>query len=136
MLGVVLYRYRQGGVGYGMVPMEDAWRTDDWRVRHVCAMLDFSRTNAFMAWKRYSPDKDLRTEPAKTFCLELAYELIDNPWWNTSTANPLFKEGAAASTRHSNGVPELEEVASSAVTPTAEPRRERFPVPNWARDEL
>ena len=35
-----------------------------------------------------------------------------------------------------NGVPELEEVASSAVTPTAEPRRERFPVPNWARDEL
>jgi len=44
---------------------------------------------------------------ARVFCYELAYECLDNPWWDSSIMNPNMKEGSETRTRASGNLDAL-----------------------------
>ena len=71
-------RYRHGGLSFGTVALEDVWRTDDWRIRHFAAAIDFARVNAFFAWKAFGPPKE-RDMEARRWMMKLAYGLVAIP---------------------------------------------------------
>ena len=90
-------RARPGGIAYGTVPLEDAWRTDQWKLRHVCAMLDFTRTNAFVTWKAYGPNADAtprRSAFGQAVCAVLSA--------TTCTNSPRRKESSKCAHAHAS----------------------------------
>ncbi|GMH34641.1 hypothetical protein BSKO_02502 [Bryopsis sp. KO-2023] len=72
----VLNHHRQGGLFEGLIPLEDIWRTDDWRIRHFSGGLDFIFTQVTLAWKQW---RDSEVKP-NALHHELAMELLENPW--------------------------------------------------------